>query len=297
MCPWPFAQKTGRAAGQPIDGRRCRGPSCCRWKATSPPSWLRGDEFLLREIDKSVEAARPVLARDFSSPEAYNNRLQPPAAASRHPGRADARVRSFAPEMVGTTAQPALIGAARYLKFSPCAGGVRDVHGEGLLMTPAGRAPIAQIVANSDAEQSPSRSRIGRRGAAGIEYARRLAEKRCRVIVPMVINRSQARTMARPFDGARVFFTGPLRVGPAIVGYEVQKVLAAVDWFLHRNQKAAAGPGPVKDRRHRMGRRRFAGVLCGALDPRIDAVCVERLLRLIAGTSGRADRPKRFRAA
>ena len=58
-------------------------------------------------------------------------------------------------------------------------------------------------------------------------------------------------------------------MGRGLIGYEVQKVLAAVDWFA-----ADAGAAKqAKDRGHRLGRGGLLALYSGALDERIAAVC------------------------
>ena len=61
---------------------------------------------------------------------------------------------------------------------------IGEVHGEGLLLVPLGREPIADVVAIPDCEQTPEQL-VGLVEGVPIEsqFARRLAESGCRVIV------------------------------------------------------------------------------------------------------------------
>src|SRR5688572_33313394 len=69
------------------------------------------DRFLLREIDKSVEGRAKFWKRDFSSAEAYNQSIATNRARLAHIlGVREARKPFDGPELVGTTAQPALVG-------------------------------------------------------------------------------------------------------------------------------------------------------------------------------------------
>ena len=65
-----------------------------------------------------------------------------------------------------------------------------DVHGEGLLLEPV-KPPVGQVVALPDADQTPEQL-VGL--AAGIapqsQFARHLAENGFRVVVPVLIDRS-----------------------------------------------------------------------------------------------------------
>jgi hypothetical protein len=72
------------------------------------------------------------------------------------------------------------------------------------------------------------------------QFARRLAENGCRVLVPLLINRDDA------FSGnpeikmtnqphREWIYRMAFEMGRHIIGYEVQKVLAAIDWFASEN--------------------------------------------------------------
>ena len=273
------ARKIGPGAGQPIDGRPLPGTEPLAMDGDIASQLVAGvDKFLLREIDKSVERRARFWRRDFSSPEAYNQSIATNRQRLAHIlGVRDPRVPFAPPELVGTTAQPALIGRGEgYEVFAVRWPAFGDVHGEGLLLTPSGRAPIAQIVAIPDAEQSPEQ-------IAGLvegtpmesQYARRLAESGCRVIVPMVINRNPGPHNGRARLTAREFLYRPaFELGRHLIGYEVQKVLAAVDWFSIENQKAPLALSQLKIGVIGWGEGGLLAFYAGALDPRIDAVCV-----------------------
>jgi len=114
------------------------------------------DKFLLREIDKSVERRAKHWKRDFSSAEAYNKSIEPNRKRLAHIlGVRDPRVPFDAPELVGTTAQPALVGKGEnYDIFAVRWPAFGDVHGEGLLLVPKGKK-VADVVAILDADQIP----------------------------------------------------------------------------------------------------------------------------------------------
>ena len=103
------------------------------------------------------------------------------------------RVPFDAPELVGTTAQPALVGkGAGYEVFAVRWPSFGDVHGEGLLLVPTG-TKVADVVAIPDADQTPEQL-VGL--ATGIpaasQFARRLAESGCRAC------RSSSRICSKP---------------------------------------------------------------------------------------------------
>jgi dienelactone hydrolase len=112
----------------------------------------------------------------------------------------------------------------------------RGVEGEGLLLVPEGER-IADVVAVPDCDWTPEQA-IGL--APGVapehQFARRLAENGCRVLVPFLIDRSDANSGLPGVRKLRqsqreVLWRAAYEMGRTIQGYEVQKVLAAVDFF------------------------------------------------------------------
>ena len=186
---------------------------------------------------------------DYSSRQAYEASVEPNRKRFRwYIGLADPRVAVDDLQMVATVSQPAL--AAETDQFSVYA--VRwpvlaGVDAEGLLLEPKGRV-VAQVVVLPDANESPE-------SVAGLEpgvpdrrhVARRLAESGCRVLVPTLIDRSsqwsgQPGGVKSPNLSHREFiylFAYPL--GRHIIGYEVQRTLAAVDYFAARDRALPIG--------------------------------------------------------
>lgn len=201
--------------------------------------------FLLREIDQSVERRSRHWKRDFSSAEAYTRSVEPNRKRlARILGVRDSRVPFAAPELVATVDQPALVGrgagyeihALRWPAFG-------DVHGEGLLLTPTGRKPVAEVVALPDADQTPEQL-CGL--VAGIppesQFARRLAESGCRVVVPVLIDRKlEKRNNRATLTSREYLYRSAFELGRHLIGYEVQKVLALVDWFARAGGSARIG--------------------------------------------------------
>jgi dienelactone hydrolase len=225
------------------------------------------DRFLLRQIEASVEARRQHWKRDFSSADAYNKSIEPNRKRLSHIlGVRDARVSFDGPELVGTTARPALVGrgtgfevfAVRWPAFG-------DVTGEGLLLVPSSGKPLANVVAIPDCGQSPEQL-IGLAPgvAAESQFARRLAESGCRVIVPVLINRENR---MENLTNREWLYRSAFELGRGLVGYEVQKVLACVDWF-NKESGDAAKIGVFG-----WGEGGLVALYAGALDTRIDAVC------------------------
>src|SRR5438034_565309 len=164
------------------------------------------------------------------------------------------------------------------------------VTAEGLLLEPD-TSPVARIVAIPDADQSPEML-VGL--AAGLnpagQFARRLAENGCQVLVPVLINRQDTWSgiadilpgpsiSAAPGSGTMTtskmtnqphrewIYRMAYEVGRHIIGYEVQKVLAAVDWFTSENKTKRPAPIGVFG----YGEGGLLALYSAALDPRIQA--------------------------
>jgi dienelactone hydrolase len=238
------------------------------------------DRFLLRQIEASVDAREQHWQRDFSSALGYNQSIEPNRQRLAHIlGVRDARVAFDGPELVGTTARPALVAqGSGYEVFAVRWPAFGDVTGEGLLLVPTSGKPFADVVAIPDCNQTPEQLVGLEAGVPGqSQYARRLAESGCRVIVPVLINR-QNRT--ENLTNREWLYRSAFELGRGLVGYEVQKVLACVDWFskapspqpspIGRGDKASAAKIGVIG----WGEGGLIALYAGALDARIDAVCV-----------------------
>ena len=228
------------------------------------------DRFLLRKTDESIAKRAAFWKRDVRSPEQYTASVAPNRARLKEIiGVRDPRVPFEAMELVGTTAQPALVGRGKgYEIFAVRWPAFGDVHGEGLLLVPTGKA-IADVVAIADADQTPEQL-VGL--ADGIEphsqFARRLAESGCRVVVPVLIDRKiEPRNGRAKLTSREYLYRSAFELGRHLIGYEVQKVLVAVDWFV----KDARGAEP-KIGVFGYGEGGLIALYAGAVDTRIDGV-------------------------
>ncbi len=225
------------------------------------------DRLLLHELEASVARRAAAWKRDCSSAAAYAASLEPQRARlARILGVRDARVPFAAPELVTSTAQGALVGRGKgfeaYAIRWPAFG---DVHGEGLLLVPTGRRQVADIVAIPDAGELPEDLAGLTKGTPPeSQFARILAQGGCRVVVPLLINRevTQHKLSNREF-----LYRSAFELGRHIIGYEIQKVLAAVDWFARED--AAMPVGVIG-----WGEGGLLALAAGALDTRIASVCV-----------------------
>ena len=197
------------------------------------------DKYLMRETAASVEKRKQYWKVDYSSPEAYVKSIQPNRdRLKKILGVVDERVPFADIEYVGGPKMPALVAEADdYKVFAVRWPVLPGVDGEGLLLEPKGKV-TACVVAIPDADWTPE-VLVGL--APGVpekaQFARRLAENGCRVIVPVLIDRKDdysgnpalGRMTNQPHR--EFIYRMAYEVGRHIIGYEIQKVLAAVDWF------------------------------------------------------------------
>lgn len=234
------------------------------------------DRFLLKQTEKAAANRAKFWNRDFSSDAAYeasiaDNRQR----LAQILGVRDARPAKVEMEFVSTTDRPALVGksdsfeayAVRWRAFG-------DVYGEGLLLKPMGREPIADVIAIPDADQTPEMiAGLAEGVAPESQYARRLAESGCRVIVPVLLDRRPVkrvppgRTTGPELSNREFVYRAAYELGRHVIGYEVQKVLAAVDWSTREAKERPVGVIG-------WGEGGMLALYAAAIDTRIRAACV-----------------------
>lgn len=197
------------------------------------------DKFLAREIERSVARREAFWKRDFSSAENYDKSVTPNRERLRAiTGEVDARLPVTTLEFVSGTDSPAKITETESFTVYAVRWPVFEgVFGEGLWLQPKA-APVARVIAIPDADQTPEMI-VGL--APGLpterQFARRLAEQGCEVLVPVLINRDDTwsgNPAINKFTNQphrEWIYRQAFQLGRHIIGYEVQKVLAAVDWF------------------------------------------------------------------
>ena len=186
--------------------------------------------------------------RDYSSRSAYERSVERNRERLiKMLGLVDERVPVESLEFVATTSKPARVAeGAGYAIYAIRWEALPGMFAEGLLLQPDG-PPAARIVAIPDASWSPEMLvglESGLPGAA--QFARRLAESGCQVIVPVLIDRTARWT---GLEGVRqsnlphreFLFRMSYELGRQLIGYELQKVLAAVDFFKARDPQAPVG--------------------------------------------------------
>lgn len=232
--------------------------------------------YLDRAITEAPAKRATLWSRDTSSTEAYERSV----AKNREQfkkiiGAVDSRVSFQSVTLDGTRATDALIASTKLYKIYAVNWPVLPgVTATGLLLEPTGSA-VARVVAIPDADWSPEML-VGL--AAGVEpsaqFARRLAENGCQVLVPVIIDRKDTWS---GIPGIKMtnqphrewVYRMAFEMGRHVIGYEVQKVLSAVDWFTAENQTKAL---PIAVAGY--GEGGLLALYSGAVDSRIQATLV-----------------------
>jgi dienelactone hydrolase len=241
-----------------------------------------------RFVERQIVETRTRSARfwkyDPSSPAAWNASVKDNRDRLREIiGVVDAR-QPPALERFGDDQNPALVAeTSRYRVYQVRWPVLDGVTAEGLLVQPANGRPAAHIVVLPDASQTPEQI-LGL--APGVpperQFARRLASSGCELLIPVLVRRepiatNDAQLRASQQTWREWLYRQAFHMGRHPIGYEVQKVLAAVDSF-----RALRGDGA------KVGVAGYAegGLIAfyaAAIDTRIDGV-------LVSGYFDRRDR-------
>ena len=230
--------------------------------------------FVERKIDQSIQARPQYWKRDLSSRSLYEQSVEPNRQRfTTIIGVVDGRV-PVTMERFGDDDNPALVAATdRYRVYQVRWPVLENVWGEGLLLQPS-KPTRGHVIALPDADQTPEQIVGLTPGVAtNSQFARRLAENGFEVLVPVLIDRT-ARWSGHPDirmtdqPHREWIYRQAFQMGRHVIGYEVQKVLAAVDWLKRRSDSAV-----------KVGVAGYAegGLLAfyaAAADTRIDAVLV-----------------------
>ena len=176
-------------------------------------------------------------------------------------GAVDTRLSFESPELVSSLQQPAQLGEGPgYTVLAVRWPVLPGVTAEGLLLQPKA-PPAARVVALPDADKEPE----------DLAQAFRLAASGCQVLIPSLINRQDTwsgnpRIRMTNQPHREYIYRMSFPVGRHIIGYEVQKVLAAVDWF----QKQGSQPVAV----YGYGEGGLVAFYAAAIDERIQTAVV-----------------------
>ncbi len=218
-----------------------------------------------------LERSGDIAAEMVSGIDRHVRRLNAASIGGRKPTRealrkiagvVDARVPFSALDLVATTAQPALRHDGVNIEVTAVRWPVlAGVTAEGLRFRPKKRI-LARVIALPDAGQDPEE----------LEPAWVLAANGCEVLVPVLTDRGNTWSGNSAFrftnQSHREFiYRMAFALGRHIIGYEIQKALAAVDWFAQHRPEMRIG---IWGR----GEGGLIALYAAALDPRIDAAVV-----------------------
>ena len=248
-----------------------------------PNTMMKGvGEFLDQALQESKATRNDFWQRDFTSPAAFNQSI----ASQRQElqqilGLIDERSIPFMSYQESGVLEPYTFENEKYtisaVKWRVFDGVFGDFYAEGLLISPKGETK-ARVVYVPDAATSPEVvAGMTGEGEPGFGRAAHMARNGVEVLVPVLLNRKDT------FSGSSIQgkFTNQTHreyiyrqgfiLGRHVIGYELQKVLAAVDWFKAKNEQTGK-PLKIGVAGHGEG-----GMLClyaAALDPGISASLV-----------------------
>jgi len=228
--------------------------------------------FIERKAEDCLRDRSRYWNRDCASGPAYEKSVEANRQRfKRIIGVVDSRVPAVL-ERFGDEANPALVAETeKYRVFQVRWPVLKNIYnlpvlqGEGLLLEPK-IAPRAAVVALPDADQTPEQL-VGLAGgvAPGSQFARRLAENGMVVLVPTLLNRSK---FIENESEREWIYRQAYHMGRHVIGYEVQKVLAALDWF----QKQYGSGLKLGVAGYAEGG--LVAFCAAAVDPRVDATLV-----------------------
>jgi len=241
------------------------------------------DSYLLQALDQSVKERQKLWRRDFSSLANYEDsigtnrtRLQKCIGAS------DPRVANQRLELAGVSpGTPPMARTDGYSVYPIRWPVFPGAHGEGLLLRPHG-APVARVVVIPDADQTPEEfAGLLPDTRSAPPLASQLADSGCEVIVLTLIDRGDAWS-GNPQLGRFTnlphrewIYRQAFEMGRHIIGYEVQKVRAAIDWFVEQNEADTTRKIPaVQLGVVGYGEGGLIALHTAALDTRVDAALV-----------------------
>lgn len=244
------------------------------------------ERFCLRELAASRERRARHWHRDFSSLQRYVESIAGNRERFRSAiGVVDSRL-TAAPaaehrfELLSTLDRSSVVARTGKVTVHAVRWPVLEgVTAEGLLLVP--ESPRAGVVAIPDADWTPEMfCGITPGLPESVTFVRRLAAAGCIVAVPMVISRQDTLSghpdVAYTNQTHREFlYRQAFEAGRHVIGYEVQKVLAAVDlleqWHTRENQKNAP-PFPIGVAG--VGEGGLIALYTAAVDPRIHSTLI-----------------------
>ncbi len=225
------------------------------------------DRFLLNEMDATRLKREAEWSKiDRANPQNYQAVLAPLRKRLGYIlGVRDNRLPANAPELLGTLDSPSLIAHSKTVEVHTARWhALTGLDSEGLLIRPRKGNIRGYIVAIPDCNQTPEEFVGIGSPDANSHGTLALAERGYVVLVPALIPRTD-----HPKNSGLTYreylYRSAFELGRHLIGYEVQKILAAVDWFATKQTKIGV---------YGYGEGGMIALYAGALDTRIDATGV-----------------------
>ena len=229
-------------------------------------------KYLDRELAVCAENRRALWQPDYASQESYTRSLGGHRDQLRRIlGVVDPPVSATDLHYVSTTRATSVVAEGERYVVHQVRWPVFDgLDAEGLLLEPKTK-PLACVVVLPDADETPE-MQAGLASTSARRLAHDLADRQCRVLVPVLIDRKDTwsgnpRIRMTNQTHREFVYRMAYQLGRHIIGYEVQKVLAAVDWFSRDKDHPPIGVCGG-------GEGGLIALCSAALDPRIQAALV-----------------------
>lgn len=230
------------------------------------------DKFVLRQVENSLEKRAQYWNRDSANRGAYEDSVKKNRERLSYIlGVRDERVAFDDLNVISGTSGHVAIAESSFAKvYRVKWPSIRAQSGEGFLVVPK-KPNGATVIAIADADQTPEMLCGLTEGISKeSQIAIRLAEQGTTVVVPVILGRTQKKHNGRGLLSSREFiYRSAYELGRHVIGYELQKVLAVVDWASKQAGDDDSAIGVVG-----YGEGGLLAFYAGAIDTRIDATWV-----------------------
>ena len=242
-------------------------------------STAQWDRYLLGQIERKKGERGRFWQRDPSSAAAYDQSIAPNRERlKRYVGVRDRRT-AGPMEIIGRPGHTGpLAETTRYQIWAVRWPALEGICGEGVMLQPRGEIKSFAVLL-PDADQTPEMLAGLLPGLPGDSLvAQRLAESGVLVIVPVVLNRQTTYSgddrLKKYTDQSHRewIYRQSAEMGRHVIGYEVQKILALVDYFRRPTASWSASGKPVGVAGY--GEGGLLALYAAAMDPRIDVAWV-----------------------
>lgn len=236
------------------------------------------NDFLIAETDRRREKRPAQWQRDFSSPQAFDQSIAGQRALlAQRAGVVESRVDPQLKLLSNTALQPLVAQSPKAEVRAVRWQAIDGLSAEGLLLRPKSKV-TGRMVMLPDADTQPEvLAGLQQPGAPGFGAALQLAEAGIEVLVPVLLSRGNTYSKSYTIKASTKqphrewIYRQAYELGRHVIGYELQKVFAAIDWLQARNEaeKNSSGIGVAGH-----GEGGLLALYAAALDTRIASTLV-----------------------